>query len=614
MADIIQLLPDSVANQIAAGEVIQRPASVVKELVENAIDAGASQIRIYLKDAGRSLVQVIDNGKGMSVSDARLAFERHATSKIREAQDLFAIRTMGFRGEALASIAAIAQVDLKTKRAEDELGTWIEIAGSEVLSQEACTMSEGSNFSVKNLFYNIPVRRKFLKSNTTEFKYILQEIQRVALCNPSIQFYLNHNDTEVYQLTLGNPLKRIEQLFRKNLAQQLVPIDTETSIVSIHGYIGKPESAKKSSGEQFFFVNQRYMKHPSFHRAVVQAYERLIPSDAWPSYFIFFEIDPSAIDVNIHPTKTEIKFEDENNVWRILQLVVKEALGKFNLAPSIDFDSPPVIDIPVADPHKTPNPPQVKLNPHYNPFSDSTASGRSQSFNSRTAGFQKPDIRNWESLYRDFDQSPQPEQSLIFPSDHESRSESADWQSGSQLLHFKNRFILSSVKSGLMIIDHRRAHIRVLYERFLHRQQSGSYGSQGLLFPETFDMALDDILILDELLPSLRQLGFDLDLSASRQVQLKAAPTEWVGNRYEELMQELIENYRENQSEDELGIHEKLAHSMAKTAAMKTNRSLSQEEMEELIGQLFACEFPQYTPGGKPILHLIPTNDIEQLF
>ncbi len=614
MSDIIQLLPDSVANQIAAGEVIQRPASVIKELVENAIDAGASQIRINIRDAGRSSIQIIDNGKGMSPTDARLSFERHATSKIRDAKDLFAIQTMGFRGEALASIAAIAQVELKTRRPEDELGTHIQIAGSELVSQDACQTSVGSNFMVKNLFYNVPVRRKFLKSNSTEFKYIVQEIQRVALSYPSISFALNHNDTEVYQLLSENPLKRVEQLFRKSLSQQLLPIQTQTSIVNIHGYIGKPEAARKNSGEQFFFVNKRFMKHPYFHRAVVQAYERLLPADSWPSYFIYFTIDPAAIDINIHPTKTEIKFEDENNIWRILQLSVKEALGKFNIVPSIDFDTKPVIDIPALDPNKPIRPPQIQINPDYNPFQHSQSNHHSTD----TRKFsKKEDVRNWESLYQGFDTKSPSEHELIFPSSKlgNDQLEKLDYQNqAGKFFHFKNRFIIGSVKSGLLIIDHRRAHIRVLFEQYLKRLQAGSSNSQGLLFPEEIDLSLDQGLILQELIPALKTIGFDIDDSELPRIKIAAIPAEFSGKSLSPIIESLLENFQENQSESDLGLHEKIANSMAITAAMKLNRVLCNEEMEQLAGDLFACEYPQYTPSGKLVLNIIPVNEIEQLF
>jgi DNA mismatch repair protein MutL len=475
VTDIIQLLPDSVANQIAAGEVIQRPASVVKELVENAIDAGADRVQVQIKDAGRTLIQVSDNGKGMSPTDARMAFERHATSKIRDANDLFRIKTMGFRGEALASIASVADVLLKTRQPNDEVGTSIHISGSEVLTQEPTSCNSGTTFLVRNLFFNVPARRKFLKSNTVEFKHIINEFQRTAMDHPAIAFSLHHNDALVYDLPASNMRKRIVHLFGNAMNQTLLPIHSETSIVAINGFIGQPKAARKSFGEQFVFVNNRVMKHPYFHRAVVQAYEKLISSDAIPSYFIFFDVDPEHIAINIHPTKTEIKFESENAIWQLLLAAVREGLGKFNAVPSIDFDQSGSIDIPL--PPKSSHGlyrPEIQTNPDYNPFKTET-----QGFRASAPLKHNDQTEHWEKLYQLPSESDNEQgilvsvdtatnlQTRITPLDHEESAVNCR-----NILILKGKYILIPVKSGLMVIDQRRAHQRILYEQFLKTMDS----------------------------------------------------------------------------------------------------------------------------------------------
>ncbi len=490
MSDIIQLLPDSVANQIAAGEVIQRPASVVKELVENSIDAGATSITINIKDSGRTLIQVIDNGKGMSPTDARMSFERHATSKIREANDLFAIRTMGFRGEALASIAAVADVELRTRIPETELGTFIHILGSVFQKQETINCGEGTNFSVKNLFFNIPARRKFLKSNSAELRYIITEFQRIALANPSLTFSLYHNNSLIYNLAGENTRKRIAGLFGKTHLNSLIPVETSTTAINISGFIGQPKFAKKTMGEQFFFVNGRFMKHPFFHKAVLQAYDRILPPESYPSYFLYFEVDPAGIDINIHPTKTEIKFEDERTSWHIIHASLREAIGKFNLTPSIDFDQAGAIDIPLAPSGESMiNVPGIKINPSYNPFENN---GERSAAGVRTPHHERDQVPgNWQDLYKGFERWNDPKEG---PDDREGIVEKEPVQQtiseyekiikeNNNFLQFKNKYILTPVKSGLMVIDQRRAHERVLYEKF--KQIIGhSYSlSQRQLFP-----------------------------------------------------------------------------------------------------------------------------------
>ncbi|HKJ40581.1 MAG TPA: DNA mismatch repair endonuclease MutL, partial [Sunxiuqinia sp.] len=453
MPDIIQLLPDSVANQIAAGEVIQRPASVVKELVENAIDAGASQVKINLKDAGRTLIQVSDNGCGMSDTDTRMAFERHATSKIKDANDLFAIRTMGFRGEALASIAAIADVEVHSKQHDVEVGTMIHINGSKVIKQEATSCANGTNFLVKNLFFNVPARRKFLKSNATELKHIINEIQRVALANPEIAFSLIHNQQPIYELGADNTRKRISAIFGKNINQALIPVNTDTSLVKITGYIGQPKHARKTFGEQFFFVNKRYMRHPFFHKAVTQAYEKILPPDSIPSYFLFFEVKTEDIDINIHPTKTEIKFESESAIWQIIKASVRESLGRHNVVPSIDFDQAGSLDIPVAPKSGAEiRPPKIEIDPTYNPFNTEKQSYGSRSSYSPEQGTQ---TQHWEKLYADFEKDQSDD--LPVETDSEEEEESIEIKheepfSGKTFIQFKNKYILTPVKSGLMVI------------------------------------------------------------------------------------------------------------------------------------------------------------------
>ena len=510
MADIIHLLPDSVANQIAAGEVIQRPASVIKELVENAIDAGASQIRINIKDAGRTLIQIIDNGSGMSDTDARMSFERHATSKIKSANDIFAIRTMGFRGEALASIAAIADVELRTKEHDKDLGTFIHISGSVIISQEPISCDNGTNFQIKNLFFNVPARRKFLKSNPAELKHIINEVQRVALANPEISITLHHNGSSIYELNGSNKRVRIVSMFGKSINQSLVPIDTETSLAKITGYIGQPQHAKKKMGEQFFFVNQRFMKHPYFHRAIMQAYEKILPPDAIPSYFIYFDINPADIDVNIHPTKTEIKFENESAIWQILHASVREALGKFNVVPSIDFDQAGSVDIPMPlHDFSEVTIPEIKVNPNYNPFETSTPtknySGGSSSSSYRPREQAVPG--NWQSLYKGLEKETHTSE---IPIDEPVQFRMEEQQNTKISVQFKNKYILTPVKSGLMVIDQKRAHERILYERLMQVLESHEVASQQHLFPETFELNASDATLLTSILPDLRALGFDV--------------------------------------------------------------------------------------------------------
>ena len=616
MSDIIQLLPDAVANQIAAGEVIQRPASVVKELVENALDAGATEITINIKDAGKTLVQISDNGCGMSPTDARMAFERHATSKIRKANDLFCIRTMGFRGEALASIAAIADVELRTKRTEDEVGTFIHIVGSEVKAQEPAGINNGTNFMVKNLFYNVPARRKFLKANSTELKHIIWEIQRVALPHPDIKFSLIHNGTPLYELPKSNYRKRIVDVFGKNLNHSLINVKEETSIVKIHGFIGQPKYARKTMGEQFFFVNGRYMRHPYFHKAISQAYEQLLPPDTFPSYFLFLEINPEEIDINVHPTKTEIKFENERDIWPIIHAAVRESLGKNNVVPSIDFDQSGSIDIPV--PRKNADEirfPDIKINPDYNPF-DTEKSGSGGSYRPSTSFREKKNLDNWEDLYSgaQLKLKPEPNEPESLPENDDLYAGTQEQFSGKKVMQLKQRYILTPVKSGLMVIDQKRAHERILYEQFMEVLKSDSVASQQQLFPQTIELNPADAAILRTILKDLLSLGFDIREFGKNTFIVNGTPGMLDVGSPEMIVEKLLEEYKNSPVDARTKAREQIAISLAKASALDYGAELKQEEVDHLIDNLFACSTPNYSPDGKKVLTIISTEDIEKSF
>lgn len=638
MSDIIRLLPDSVANQIAAGEVIQRPASVVKELVENGIDAGAKNIHVLITDAGRTNIQVIDDGKGMSETDARLSFERHATSKIREAADLFALRTMGFRGEALASIAAVAQVDLKTRLDSEELGTHLVIAGSRVETHEVISCPKGSNFSVKNLFFNIPVRRKFLKSNSTELSNILTEFERIALVHPEVAFTLHHNDGEMFNLPVSSLRQRIVAIFGKKLNQQLLTVDVDTTMVKISGFIGKPETARKKGAHQYFFVNGRYMRHPYFHKAITDAYEHLIPVGEQISYFLYFEVEPANIDVNIHPTKTEIKFENEQAIWQILSAAVKEGLGKFNAVPSIDFDTEGMPDIPAFDNDRPIEPPKVHVNADFNPF--------------RTSGgdFSRKKV-DWEELYGGFEKTNhssrstiQPDSENTFPSfeDDPSTSRPASaisssvlagtWESNNQSkqlyaggnesivergtlhLQYKGRFILTSVKSGLMLIDQHRAHIRVLFDKYIEQIRNKHGISQGVLFPEILQLPASEVAILQGIMDDLIAIGFDLSDLGGGSYAINGIPSGIEGLDPVTLVRNMVTNAIEKGNDVKEDIQNMLALTLARASAIVYGQVLTPEEMCSLVDGLFACTTPNYTPDGRIILTTIKDEELDKLF
>ena len=597
MSDIIQLLPDSVANQIAAGEVIQRPASVIKELVENAVDAGAKTINVLVVDAGRTMIQVIDDGKGMSDTDARLAFERHATSKIKKAADLFDLHTMGFRGEALASIAAVAQVELRTRMADREIGTLLTLEGTRVTGQEPVACPVGSNFKIENLFYNVPARRKFLKSNSTELNNIMTAFERIALVYPEISFTMHSNGLEVMNLHAGTLRQRIVDVFGKRLNHDLLPIEVETSLCSITGFVGKPESAKKKGVQQYFFVNGRYMKHPYFHKSVMNTYERMIPVGMQVPYFIYFTVPSGDIDVNIHPTKTEIKFENEQAIWQILTAAVNDSIGKFCEIPSIDFDTEGQPEIPLFDPSYNIAPPKPQYNPTYNPFETTS-----------TVEHKDKVIDQWEELYKGLhteETFPQVVQSKI-GNPIEDRSPSH--------YQYKGKYIMTAVKSGLMIIDQNRADIRIRYERFMNQMEQEVSRTQKVLFPEVVQFAPSAKVMVVKLLPYLQKVGFDLTDLGGNSFSVNGVPAGLEDINSVSLLQEIVADATEKGCASATDIHSTLALGMARRSAVTYGEVLGNEEMETLVNDLFASSNVNYTPDGKAILSILPQRDIEQLF
>lgn len=610
MTDVIQLLPDSVANQIAAGEVIQRPASVIKELVENAVDAGAHTINVLVVDAGRTSIQVIDDGCGMSETDARLAFERHATSKIRKADDLFALQTMGFRGEALPSIVAVSQVEVRTRRETDEVGTCLLLSGSRVESQEPCSCPVGSSFTVNNLFFNVPARRKFLKTNATELNNILTAFERIVLVYPDITFTLHSNGQELMNLRAGNLRQRITDVYGRRYAQDLLPVNVETAMCRISGFAAKPETARKKGVPEFFFVNGRYMKHPYFHKAVQQAYERLVPTGTHVPYFIYFEVNPADIDVNIHPTKTEIKFENEQPIWQILTAAVKDAIGQFCAIPQIDFDTEGRPDIPVYNPTMpttpdtttAPSAPKVISNPSYNPFTTP----------------RKKAAQGWEQLY---DGLPSNAANGLQQSFFDSQDSTFNTQHSTfntlekSPIHYqyKGCYIMTAVKSGLMIIDQHRADIRIRYDQYLAQLQTRSAETQQVLFPEVIIFTVSEQAVLEQVLPRLSAIGFDLADLGQGSFAINGIPAGIEGLNTIQLLHDMVSEAQENMTStaDQLG--EALALTMARHTAIPQGQVLNNDEMENLVNELFACSNVNYTPDGHSILAILPQQDIEQL-
>lgn len=613
LTDIIKLLPDSVANQIAAGEVIQRPASAVKELLENALDAGATQIELIVKDAGKTLIQVIDNGCGMSETDARMSFERHATSKIQRADDLFAIRTMGFRGEALASIAAIAQVELKSKRNEDELGTQINIEGSVVKSQTPVAMKDGTQIAVKNLFFNVPARRNFLKSNPAEMRHIVEEFHRVSLMHPEVSFSLVSNDKQIFHLNAGNLKQRIVGLFGNAYNERLLPVSQQADTVNIQGFIGKAVYAKKTRGEQYFFVNERYIRHPYLHHAIENAFQELLPKDSFPTYFINIQVDPSEIDINIHPTKTEVNFQDTKLIYAILHAAVKKTIGQHNLSPMIDFDEPNETKIDfgeISRANRPVNPPSISIDRSFNPFHQTD----SHSFKPETARTDR-DKENWRVLYGD----EQPE-GQIFNNQTDSQTsinkqtENDVFSSNNRFLQLRKSYIITAIRSGLMVIDQHLAHSRILYEKYLKQLERGMQGSQQELFPQQIRLNSDDAAVLLEIIQELAILGYQINPISSNIFVVNGTPDGLKDKDIQELIELMIEQYKRNALDLQLQKKLNLARTMASQTAVKYGQSLSEQEMTSLIDQLFACQVPEVSPDGHKIIVTLPLDQLQQLF
>jgi DNA mismatch repair protein MutL len=609
MSDIIRLLPDSVANQIAAGEVIQRPASAVKELLENAVDAGGNTIELIIKDSGKTLIQIIDNGCGMSPTDARMSFERHATSKIKTADDLFKIRTLGFRGEALASIAAIAQVELKTRRLEDELGTHLIIEGSVVKSQQPCACPAGTSLMIKNLFFNVPARRNFLKSDSAELRHIIEEFQRISLVNPSISFTFINNGKPLFQLPHSGLKQRIANVMGSGNLEKLITLNQETEVVKISGFIGKPESARKTKGEQYFFANNRYIRHPYLNHAVEEAFKDLIPEGYFPSYFIFLEVDPGHIDINIHPTKTEVNFQDHQSIYSTLRSAVRISIGKYSLSSTLDFDTEPIFNFnfPKDRPIVVPG---IDIDPEYNPFvkNPQPALRLSQGDNRQSSGNSQ-----WEKLYEGLHQENVEQlpagQTMTISSDF-----GADTKADRDFMQFQNRFILTKVKSGLLVIDQQAAHERILFESYLERMEKNKGMAQQQLFPQTVKLSASDTELVNELIGEISLLGFIIEPFGPNTFIINGTPADLPNENIQELLENVLENYKKNQLGLKLDRKSNLARSMAKNMAVKPGKVLMEDEMQSLVDDLFACSVPNLSPSGKAITTLISVEEIEKRF
>ena len=617
MSDIIRLLPDSVANQIAAGEVIQRPASVIKELVENAVDAGADQITVIIKDAGKTLIQVSDNGKGMSLTDARMSFERHATSKITDASDLFKLHTKGFRGEALASIAAIAHVELKTKQEGDAVGTLLIIEGSEVKKQEPVACAKGTSFYVKNLFYNVPARRNFLKSDSVETTHIIEEFQRVALTHPEIAFTLITNDTEVFKLEKGGLRQRIVSVFGKSYNEKLVPVDESTDYVKITGFISKPEYARKSRGEQYFFINKRFIKNGYLNHALVRAYEQLLQPDTHPSYFIYLDMDPSAIDINIHPTKTEVKFEDEKTLYAILRSSIKRSLGMYNISPTIDFDTEPTADIMPLKAGETVKAPSIRLKEGYNPFADNNAPVDFKKFNTMD-DWQIPDSDSFRTAKHDNSHHQINQTAFLLPDEApDMLIQSADdavvepIKKTSYQLH--KSYILSHIKTGFLIIDQQSAHQRILYEKYIRQMAMHQSYSQQLLFPAILSFSSTEAELLSHILPDLHILGFEIEPMGKNDFAVNGIPPDLKENELPHIIDKILDELKQ-QGELRTGKKEYLAKLLSQNMGVKPGDKLNDEEMQHIIDELFSCELPYHSPSGKPTLITFTLEELNKRF
>ena len=620
MPDIIRLLPDSVANQIAAGEVVQRPASAVKELLENAVDAGADNIRLILKDSGKTLIQVIDNGSGMSATDARLSFARHATSKIRTADDLFSITTKGFRGEALASIAAIAQVEMKTRKAGEDLGVHILIEGGDVKSQEECSCAQGTSFSIRNLFYNVPARRNFLKSESVEFRHIIDEFERVAIAHPGLSFSLHHNSSEVFNLPTANLKQRIVGLFGNPYNLRLAPLEEETNILVLSGFIGKPEFAKRSRGEQFFFLNRRFIRNAYLNHAVQSAYSELLPKDTFPSYFIFLEVAPNTIDVNIHPTKTEVKFEDERSIYAMLRSAVKKSLGQYNISPSLDFNQEMSIDLPLNPENRAVKQPEIMVDKSFNPFDrekQNTIPPKNDYLRDMKwdSGISRHSYNQLELL-----QSQAGTGSASNEKEEEQSTLNTEWDSEQKgagkhkTYQLHNRYLLAHIKFGFILIDQQGAHERILYERFLETMQNHKGLSQKMLFPESMELSAGDMVCVKALMEDLNALGFDLSEFGPNTIAIQGVPVELMDADSAKVIEGLVEEYKNHQSEFRLNRQDSIARAMAKKAAIKSGKILSEDEMNRIVDELFACKMPYSTPEGKPAVLTYTLEDLDRRF
>lgn len=635
MSDIVKLLPDSVANQIAAGEVIQRPASVIKELVENSIDAGATRIQIVLKDAGRTLIQVIDNGKGMSETDARLAFERHSTSKISKAEDLFSLHTMGFRGEALASIAAIAQVELRTRAKGAQLGTKIIISASKCESQEPDMCPEGSNFMIKNIFFNVPARRKFLKSNQVELSNIVKEYEKLALVNYNVEFSLTNNDKVLNKYMAGSFKQRIASLWGAKVDHLLVPLNTDTSLARITGFVSKPEGSRKRNYLQYLFVNGRYMRHPFFHKAIMSCYSELIPNDEQPNYFLNFTVDPESIDVNIHPTKTEIKFENELPIWQILAAAVKEALGRFSAVPQIDFDTTDAPEIPAFNDHTVVTTPEDGVDPTYNPFKSQSKNkgvGGSafQQCSTEYEGYSTKALPDWEKLYQNFEKGKKEGIASItekdveesFPADSGFVTQSmsvrpemfASESSFAMCMQMKGRYILSPIKSGLMIVDQHRAHLLVLFEQYVKQMEGGAISSERILFPEVLQLTTAQNIILQELEPQMQKIGFNLAPLSGNDWSINAVPSGMDNTNIKDVILQVIDEVGHGGTSIASKVYENIALRIAKSAAIPYGKIMLQDEMDTLLSKLLCLPNPRYTPDGKVIISVLQNEQLEKMF
>lgn len=623
MSSIIQLLPDHVANQIAAGEVVQRPASVVKELLENAVDAGATEVKLIVKDAGKTLVQVIDNGKGMSVTDSRLCFERHATSKIRNAEDLFSLHTKGFRGEALASIAAIAHVELKTKQDQDELGTHLIIEGSKFISQDVAVLPRGTSFSIKNLFFNIPARRNFLKSDTVEFRHIIDEFERVALAHANIGFILYHNGSEMFNLPASNQRQRIVNVFGGRTNEKLVPVTETTEIVTIQGFVCKPEFAKKNRGEQFFFVNDRFIKSGYLHHAVTAAYEGLLKDGAQPGYFLYLEVPPHTIDINIHPTKTEIKFDDEHALYAILRSAIKHSLGQFNVAPVLDFDRDSNLDTPYTYEKREAVMPTVVVDRNFNPFSEEKPSrGTSDSSRgfSSPPSFRKEKTPVWESMYTGLTEATEDITSgaeMNFETEEVTGSLFNDHEvehAVQKTYQIHKKYIVSPIKSGLVIIDQKRAHQRILYEQFLTNITVHHAASQQLLFPLMLYYNKSELDLVEEMRGALENTGFVFAEFNHDHIVVSGLPVNVAESEVSILLEELINDLQQEVPDSSFSQTDSIAKSMARSLAIKTGIIMTEKEQENMVNSLFACKEPGVSPFNKPTFITVSVEDLDKRF